>query len=81
MPMECAGAYPAYSPDLAPSDFFLFGYTKEKLTGSQFDSREDLLEAIISILTDIPRDLLLKVFEEWKHRLNWVIANNGEYYH
>jgi hypothetical protein len=28
--------HPPYSPDLAPSDFFLFGYVKERLKGMVF---------------------------------------------
>jgi histone-lysine N-methyltransferase SETMAR len=28
--------HPAYSPHLAPSDFFLFGYLKDKLRGKKF---------------------------------------------
>jgi histone-lysine N-methyltransferase SETMAR len=28
--------HPAYSPDLAPSDFYLFGYVKQLLSGCQF---------------------------------------------
>jgi transposase len=38
--------HPAYSPDLAPSDFFLFGYVKERLKGIVFLSYEKLLDAI-----------------------------------
>jgi histone-lysine N-methyltransferase SETMAR len=37
---------PLYSPDLAPSDFFLFGYGKEPLKGMAFPSYEELLDAI-----------------------------------
>jgi transposase len=35
-----------YSPDLAPSDFFLFGYVKERLEGMVFPSYEELLNTI-----------------------------------
>jgi transposase len=38
--------HPPYSPDLAPSDFFLFGYVKERLKGIVFPSYEELLDAI-----------------------------------
>jgi transposase len=38
--------HPPYSPDLAPSDFFLFGYVKERLIGMVFPSYEELLDAI-----------------------------------
>jgi histone-lysine N-methyltransferase SETMAR len=34
--------YPAYSPNLAPSDFFLFGHIKHCLRGIAFPSREEL---------------------------------------
>ncbi|UYV66943.1 hypothetical protein LAZ67_4003398 [Cordylochernes scorpioides] len=32
----------AYSPDLAPSDYFLFGLLKKELKGKRFDSDEDV---------------------------------------
>jgi hypothetical protein len=35
---------PPYSPDLAPSNFFLFGYVKECLKGMVFPSYEELLD-------------------------------------
>jgi transposase len=38
--------YPPYSSDLAPSDFFLFGYVEERLKGMVFPSYEELLGAI-----------------------------------
>jgi histone-lysine N-methyltransferase SETMAR len=34
-------SHPPYSPDLAPSDFFLFGYVKEHLKGMAFPSYEE----------------------------------------
>jgi hypothetical protein len=42
-----------YSPDLAPSDFFLFGYVKERLTGMVFPFSEELLDAIGEVVTGI----------------------------
>jgi histone-lysine N-methyltransferase SETMAR len=33
--------HPPYSPDLAPSDFFLFSYVKNSLQGIGFASREE----------------------------------------
>jgi hypothetical protein len=38
--------HPPCSPDLEPSDFFLFGYVKERLKGMVFPSSEELLNAI-----------------------------------
>jgi histone-lysine N-methyltransferase SETMAR len=38
--------HPPYSSDLAPSNFFLFGYAKEPLKGMMFSSYEELLDAM-----------------------------------
>ena len=71
--------HPEYSPDIAPSDFFLFGYVKEKLKNHAFDTLEDLKESIIEILSQISRDMRKSVFEEWIKRCTKVIELHGEY--
>jgi len=38
--------HPAYSPDLAPSDFSLFPTLKEFLGGRRFNSDEDVKDAV-----------------------------------
>jgi len=38
--------HPAYSPDLAPSDFYLFGRLKNFLRGRTFESDEILLQEV-----------------------------------
>jgi histone-lysine N-methyltransferase SETMAR len=53
-----------YSPDLAPSDFFFFGYVKGKLMGYCAESPSELLVRIRVILTEIPREALNVVFFE-----------------
>ena len=65
--------HPAYSPDIAPSDFFLFGYMKEMLKGSSFKSLDDLKERIHEILSKISREIRLSVFEKWIQRCETVI--------
>jgi transposase len=72
--------YPSYSPDLAPSDFFLFAYVKERLKGMVFPSYEELLDAISEVVTCIESETLTAVFEHWMERLKWVSKNNGDYY-
>jgi hypothetical protein len=72
--------HPPYSPDLAPSDFFLFGYVKAKLQGMEFLSDQELLEAIREVVSGIASDTLNAVFEEWMERLEWVSKNNGDSY-
>jgi hypothetical protein len=55
-------SHPPYSPDLAPSDFFLFGYVKEKLMGHCAETPSELLVYIRFILAEIPRETLNAVF-------------------
>ena len=71
--------HPPYSPDLAPSDFFLFGYLKQNLEGMYFNSFEELLEYVTRFLNSIPIELLHKVYLEWMERLQKCIDSGGEY--
>jgi transposase len=72
--------HPLYSPDLAPSDFFLFGYLKARLKGMVFPSYEELLDAIGEMVTGVELETLTAVFEHWIERLEWMSKNNGDYY-
>jgi histone-lysine N-methyltransferase SETMAR len=54
--------HPPYSPELAPSDFLLFGHIKHCLQGIAFSSREELLAAIHEIIAAVPRPTLEDVF-------------------
>jgi histone-lysine N-methyltransferase SETMAR len=72
--------HPPYSPDLVPSDFFLFGHVKHALDGNEFLSEEALLAAIHSILSNLTGNILRAVFVKWIERLNWVTLNEGHYY-
>ena len=42
--------HPPYSPDLAPSDFHLFGAVKEQLLGQKFVDDNEVMEAVQSWL-------------------------------
>jgi hypothetical protein len=50
------------SPDLAPSDFFPFGYVKGKLMGYRAETPSELLVGIGVILAEIPRETLNAIF-------------------
>ena len=71
--------HPPYSPDLAPCDFWLFGYIKEKLKGSHFTSQNELKNAICQILANISKEEISSVYDEWIARLNTVIEKGGDY--
>jgi transposase len=72
--------HPPYSSHLAPSDFFLFGYVKERLMGMVFPSYEELLDAIGEVVTGIGSETLTAVLEHRMERLEWVSKNNGDYH-
>jgi hypothetical protein len=56
--------HPPYSPDLAPSDFCLFGYVKRGLAGLSFENADQLLAAGEGVLEGIEKVTLQAVFLE-----------------
>lgn len=73
--------HPPYSPDLAPSDFFLFGYLKFKLEGKIFNTEKEVLGEVARILHAIPKDQFRAPYDEWIRRLHLCIERDGEYIH
>lgn len=71
----------AYLPDMAPSDFYLFGYLEEKLEGTLFTDMDDLQEALNEILSLITHQQRKTVFEHWIVRCNWIVEQNRDYFH
>ena len=71
--------HPPYSPDLAPSDFFLFGYLKKLLEGLFFENDEDLFKKVCQILHSIKRETLESVYDEWIKRLELCLEKKGDY--
>jgi hypothetical protein len=59
-----------YSPDLAPWDFYLFGYVKGRLACASFEEPDQLLQAIDAIFQCVERTTLEHVFQEWMDRLS-----------
>lgn len=72
--------HPCYSPDLAPSDFGIFGTMKNSFIGQDFESEEALIEAIYNFFENLPNDFWKKIFKEWKIRLRECIEANGDYF-
>ncbi|GFS27828.1 transposase [Elysia marginata] len=72
--------HPAYSPDLAPCDFWLFPILKDRLAGRKFDRIQDLTKAVNSELRTIPEEDYQGVFRKWQIRLKRCIENHGEYF-
>jgi len=71
--------HPAYLPDLAPIDFFLFPKIKEMLKGRHFDDIDDIWINTKSALKDIPKNQFQNCFEGWSRRWHRCVASQGEY--
>jgi histone-lysine N-methyltransferase SETMAR len=71
--------HPPYSPDLAPCYFWLFRYLKHSLEGRFFADDIALEGAVSKILISIEPDMFVRVFAEWKHRLQQCINQGGDY--
>mgnify|MGYP003404033322 CR=1 FL=1 len=69
--------HPAYSPDLAPCDFWLFDYIKQRL--GDHTSIESLDGQITEILLSIPKKEYQKTFNKWLERMELCISNNGHF--
>ena len=69
---------PPYSPDLAPSDYWLFDYIKCRL--EDHASVQSLHNQITRILSSIPASEYRKTFEKWQERMQLCINNNGDYF-
>ena len=70
--------HPLYSPDLAPSDFWLLNYIKKRL--SNHNSAESLNNEITAIVNSIPVKEFQKKFEKWKERMRCCIKYKGDYF-
>lgn len=71
--------HPPNSPDLAPCDFFLFGFLKGEIAGTIFNSYEELQVTVMDILHKIPAKKLKLVFNNWIKRLDACVRTGGEY--
>jgi hypothetical protein len=70
---------PPYSPDLTPSDFYLFPTVKEKLERTQVADEEQFLESLRAILRGIDQEELNRVFQAWVRRIQKVSEGNGDH--
>jgi hypothetical protein len=71
--------HPAYSPDLAPSDFLLFPKLKKILKGRNFDM-DDIWSSTTDAMKAIPQNQFQNCFEGWTRRWHRWIASQGEYF-
>ncbi len=72
--------HPPYSPDLAPCDFFLFPYLKDRLRGKTHRNIPELQAAVEKVLHSIPKETLVHTFEDWAVRWRKCVLAGGNYF-
>jgi hypothetical protein len=72
--------HPLCSPDLAPSDFFLFPMIKGILKRRYFDDVDDIRSNTTAALKAIQENQIQNCFEEWTRRWRRCISPQGEYF-
>jgi histone-lysine N-methyltransferase SETMAR len=70
---------PAYSPDLAPSDFHLFPALKEFLGGRHFKSEEEVMDAIKEWLNGLVAEVYDKRMQNFITRYDKYLNVGGDY--
>jgi histone-lysine N-methyltransferase SETMAR len=70
--------HPPYSPDLAPSDYHIFGPLKDVLSGNILRSDEELQEAVHQWLRKWPKEFFSTGIQALVKRLRTCIEHNGD---
>ena len=71
--------HPPYSPDLAPSDFHLFGPMKEHLRDQKFANDNEVMEAVQSSLKATPKSFFLVDIHKLVDRWTKCVVKQGGY--
>jgi len=71
--------HPAYSPDLAPSDYHLFGRLKNALRDRRFSTDKEVREAVHKWLRGQPKTFFLEGIRKLVDRWTKCIEKEGDY--
>lgn len=71
--------HPPYSPDLAPSDYHLFGPLKEHLRGKHFRNDEEVMQASREWLLSQPQEFYAEGIQKLTRRWQTCIDKSGDY--
>ena len=71
--------HPPYSPDLAPSDYFLFRQLKSSLRGRRFHDDDEVKEAVTTWLEEQLKSFWLAGIQSLRDKWNKCIQVKGDY--
>ena len=72
--------WPSRSPDLSPSDFFLWGTLKGKTYANKPRTIQELENNIRREIAAISEDVLQAIFANMKRRVHLCLDSSGEYF-
>ena len=73
------GTHPAYSPDLAPSDYFLFPNLKKDIRGRHFRSNKEVVVAVEEWVRDKDPGFFSSGLMALEHHWSKCIIQKGNY--
>jgi len=71
--------YPPYSPDMVPSDFFLFPKLKLFLAGQCFSSNQEAIAVVERDFADLMKNQYRDGIMALEHRWNKCASLRGDY--
>ncbi|GFX00736.1 histonelysine Nmethyltransferase SETMARlike [Trichonephila clavipes] len=71
--------HPPYSPDLAPSGFFLFPYLKIALGGQRCSSNEEAITFVNNYFAEKNAEYYLDGLHRWEHLWKKCVELEGDY--
>ena len=71
--------HPAYSPDIAPSDYYLFSNLKKFLRDKNLSSDDEAVTTVEDYLTDLNSEFFCKGIQNLYGRWQHVVASEGQY--
>jgi histone-lysine N-methyltransferase SETMAR len=71
--------HPAYSPDIAPTDYHMFSHLKKFLRGKSFGTDDEVISTVEAYLSDLDSEFFCTGIESLRDRWLRVVASDGEY--
>ena len=71
--------HPAYSPDIASTDYYLFSNLKKFLRGKSFGFSDEAIQAVEDYLDDLDSNFFSQGIESLCDRCQGVVASQGQY--
>ncbi|GBL98937.1 hypothetical protein AVEN_227461-1, partial [Araneus ventricosus] len=72
--------HPPYSPDMAPSDFYLLSHLQLHLDGAIFNSNDEVINEIHLFLDSRTPQFFAEGIEKIPKRCQTIVDLNGDYY-